>query len=139
MQSIDLMSSWIHLRKLQLHALDNFSPTYAKRLAAGLSNLEELHFSAINMASSFQVFFHPFCKNPNLKTLVINSDRIYYKCTRTDIVNINKVRESLESSAALTIFMNKKVIDAISFTIPENAKVFLKPLSELPREIHAFN
>lgn len=119
--------------------MGNVSQIYIKRLAGSLANLEELHFTAIDMSLSFKNFFLPFCQNPNIKKIVIFSEQLQYRCTRSDIVDINRKRESLDSCDRLVIYMEKKVINEIKFKIPEKSKVIIKPLSELTRDIHAFH
>lgn len=131
-----------HLRVLQLTAFANVSPLYVKRLASSLSNLEELHFAAVDiiyMASSCKNLLIPFCQNPKLKKIVIQSKQIMYRCTRTDIVDYNRVRESFDVPSKLTIYVDKEVIRLGNFKIPDKSFVSLKPLSELERETHSFD
>lgn len=129
-----------NLRVLQLTAFGNVSSTYVKRLASSLVNLEELHFAAIDMALSCKNLLLPFCQNPKFKRVIILSKQIMYRCTRTDIVDYNRVRESFEVPSKLTIYMEKEVIRLVNFKIPENCHLIaLKPLSEIEREIHSFD
>lgn len=128
-----------HLRVLQLTAFGNVSPLYVKRLANSLTNLEELHFAAVDMALSCKNLLLPFCQNPKFKKVVIQSKQIMYRCSRMDIVDYNRVRESFDVPSKLTIFVEKEVIRLVGFKIPENSFVSLKPLSEVEREQHSFD
>lgn len=128
-----------HLRVLQLLSFGNVSPTYVKRLASSLSHLEELHFAAVDMALSCKNLLIPFCQNPNLKKISIQSTQIMYRCARTDIVDYNRVRQSFDVPKKLTIYMEKECIRIMNFKIPEKSYVSLKPLSELARETHSFD
>lgn len=139
LQITEIIRSLEHLRVLEVFAMGNVSQIYIKRLAGSLANLEELHFTAIDMSLSFKNFFLPFCQNPNIKKIVIFSEQLQYRCTRSDIVDINRKRESLDSCDRLVIYMEKKVINEIKFKIPEKSKVIIKPLSELTRDTHAFH
>lgn len=127
------------LRVLQLVSFGNVSSMYVKRLANSLTELEELHFTAVDMALTCKNLLLPFCQNPNLKKIVIHSDQIISKCLRMDIVYYNRVRQSFDVPRKLTIYMEKKVICAMNFKIPDNCFVSLKPLSELERETHSFD
>lgn len=129
-----------NLRVLQLTAFGNVSSMYVKRLASALVNLEELHFAAIDMALSCKNLLLPFCQNPKFKKAIIQSKQIMYRCSRMDIADYNRVRESFEVPSKLTIYMEKEIIRLVNFKIPENCHlVALKPLSEVEREIHSFN
>lgn len=129
-----------NLRTLQLTAFGNVSTTYVKRLASALINLEELHFAAVDMALSCKNLLLPFCQNPKLKKVIIQSKQIMYRCSRTDIADYNRVRESLTGPSKLTIYMEKEVIRLVNFKIPDNCHlVALKPLSEVERELHSFD
>lgn len=91
------------------------------------------------MASSCKNLLIPFCQNPKLKKIVIQSKQIMYRCTRTDIVDYNRVRESFDVPSKLTIYVDKEVIRLGNFKIPDKSFVSLKPLSELERETHSFD
>lgn len=128
-----------NVRVLQLTSFGNVSTMYVKRLAAALSHLEELHFTAVDMTLSLKNLLLPFCQNPNFKKVSIQSMQIGYRCTRTDIMDYNRVRESFDVPRKLTIYMEKEVIRTMNFKIPEKSYILLKPLSELAREPHAFD
>lgn len=125
------------LNILQLLSFGYVSNVYVKRLASKLSNLEELHFTAQHMALSFKNLIIPFCQNSNLRKIVVYSKQIIYRCTKSDIADINKTRESFNNT--LLIYMEKEVIVSMNFKIPEKSKIILKPLSELKREVHSFD
>lgn len=127
------------LNVVQLHSFGNVTPVYVKRLASSLPNLEELHFTAQHMALSFKNLIIPFCQNVKLRKIVVSSKQIGYRCTKSDIADINKVREPLDANAKLTIYMEKEVIVNMNFRIPDKSKVLLKPMSELKRDVHSFD
>lgn len=62
-----------------------------------------------------------------------------YRCTKSDITDINRVREALNADAKLVIYMEKEVIASMNFKIPDKSIVTLQPLSQLKREIHSFD
>ncbi|XP_055301709.1 uncharacterized protein LOC129568159 [Sitodiplosis mosellana] len=139
LQFPEIVASMKQLSVVQLRSFGNVSQVYVKRLASSLSNLEELHFTAQDMALSFKNLIIPFCQNPKLKKIVIFSKQIIYRCTKSDVADINKVREPLDTESKLTIYMEKEVIVSMNFKIPDKCKVTLKPLSELKREVHLFD
>lgn len=140
LQFPEIISIMENLNTLQLLSFGNVSQIYVKRLASSLPHLEELHFTTLDMALSFKNLMIPFCqKIPKLKKIVLYSKQIMYRCTKSDISDINKVRISINSDSKLTIYMEKEVILSMKFKIPDNSKVILKPLSELEREAHSFD
>lgn len=128
-----------NFKVLQLYSFGHVSQIYIKRLASCLAHLEELHFTAQDMALSFKNLLIPFCQNANLKKIVVHSKQIIYRCSKNDITELSKVRELLENGQKLMIYMEKEVIDSMSFRMNEKNKITLKPLSELKREIHSFD
>lgn len=137
MQFPDVVASMEQLNILQLLLFGYVSNVYVKRLANALPNLEELHFTAQHMALSFKNLIIPFCQNSNLRKIAIYSKQIIYRCTKSDIADINRTREPFNNK--LFIYMEKEVIVSMNFKIPDNSKVILKPLSELKREVHSFD
>lgn len=127
------------LSVLQIESFGNVSIMYVKRLAASLQHLEEFHFTALDMALSFKNLILPFCQNPTLKTIVIHSKHIMYRCSRSDMIDINRVRQPFGANGKLTIYMEKEVFNSMDFRIPDKSKIILKPLSELKREVHSFD
>ncbi|XP_031636873.1 uncharacterized protein LOC116349532 [Contarinia nasturtii] len=139
LQCADLFASVEQLKVLQLPSFGHVSQIYIKRLASCLPNLEELHFTAQDMALSFKNLLTPFCQNRNLKKIVVYSTHIMYRCKKNDITELGKVRESIEGVNKLMIYMEKEVIDSMHFNTFDKNQVILKPLSELKREIHSFD
>lgn len=139
LQFPEIISRMEQLSVFQLQSFGNVSQNYVRRLAASLPYLEELHFTAVDTALTFKNLIVPFCQNPKLKTIVIFSKHVMYRCSRTDITEINKVRQPFDSNGKLTIYMEKSVISSMQFRIPEKSKVLLKPLSEFKREAHSFD
>lgn len=124
---------------LQILSFGNVSQTYVKRLASSLPNLEEIHFIGLDMGLTLKNILIPFCQNPKLKTIAIFSKIISYFCTRVDIADINRVRQQFGDDGKLNFYMDKDVIKRINFKLPGKCFVTLKPLSELPREVHTFD
>lgn len=139
LQYPEIVSKMQNLRVLQLSSFGNVSLVFVRRLASSLPNLEEFHFTAMDMALSLKNLIFPFCQNSNLKTIVIFSKQIIYRCARGDIADIHRLREAFPKSSKLTIYMEKGVIESMKFRIPPNSNVILKALSELKREVHSFD
>lgn len=139
LQLTEIIRKMEHLSVLQLLSLGNISQTYVKRLANSLAYLEELHFAALDMALTFKQLMIPFCQNPKLKRVAFFTKELNYNNSRLDLVEINKLREPFGNDGQLTIYMNREDILRINFKIPDKSRVSIKPLSELQREVHAFD